>query len=227
MKRTVFSGEVTIEYELTYKRVKNLNLRVGATGGVRVSAPYRTPFERVDEFVSSKSAWIEQASERCRQAAERLHSDLADGAPITVLGEQRTLHIVEGKPRSAELTLQTLTLFVRRQADAAAAYQKWQKEFCTALLTQYTHEIFERMGMPQTAFPTLRFRSMTSRWGSCNKNTGIITFNTRLSEQPYRLIEYVVVHELCHLLRADHSKEFYVLMSRYLPDHAQRHKELK
>jgi len=225
--RRVLVDHGTIEYELTYKRVKNLNLRVGATGEIRVSAPHRTPPERVDAFVRSRSAWIVTATERCRQAAARLHTDLTDGAPITVLGEQRSLHIVEGKPRSAELTPQTLTLFVRRQADAAAAYQKWQKEFCAELLTQYTHEIFDRMGLPQTAFPTLRFRSMTSRWGSCNKNKGTVTFNTRLSEKPYRLIEYVVTHELCHLLRADHSKEYYALLSQYLPDHMQRRRELK
>lgn len=73
--------------------------------------------------------------------------------------------------------------------------------------------------------PLWRHRYMRSQWGSCSR-TGRISLNTHLVKTPHRLIEYVVLHELCHLQHYDHSRRFYALMGRYMPDWQQRRAEL-
>lgn len=75
-------------------------------------------------------------------------------------------------------------------------------------------------------FPVIKFRKMTSRWGSCNANKGIITFNTNLMLAPRECFEYVVWHEFCHFLYQDHSKRFYECLSKVCPDYKQRRKVL-
>ena len=77
------------------------------------------------------------------------------------------------------------------------------------------------------SLPKIKYRKMTSRWGSCHYKKGKIVFNSYLSKVADDLIEYVVVHELCHFIVPDHSKQFYANVERLLPDYKQRRKRLK
>ena len=76
-------------------------------------------------------------------------------------------------------------------------------------------------------FPVIKFRKMVSRWGSCNYVKGIVTFNTALMYAPYECIEYVVYHEFCHFLEANHSKKFYDELEKVCPRHKEYRKILK
>ncbi len=83
---------------------------------------------------------------------------------------------------------------------------------------------FESRGVK---FPIIKFRRMVSRWGSCNYVKGIVTFNTALMYAPHECIEYVVYHEFCHFLQANHSKMFYYELQRVCPGHKEYRKILK
>lgn len=83
---------------------------------------------------------------------------------------------------------------------------------------------FESRGIK---YPTVKFRKMVSRWGSCNYVKGIVTFNTALMYAPFECIEYVVYHEFCHFLEANHSKRFYDELARVCPRHKEYRKILK
>lgn len=76
-------------------------------------------------------------------------------------------------------------------------------------------------------YPTIKFRKMVSRWGSCNYVKGIVTFNTALMYVPYECIEYVVYHEFCHFLQANHSRKFYDELETVCPRHKEYRKILK
>jgi predicted metal-dependent hydrolase len=75
-------------------------------------------------------------------------------------------------------------------------------------------------------FPQIKFRKMTSRWGSCQPQKNILTFNTLLIETPVECIEYVVAHEFTHFLEANHSKNFYNKLEKIMPDWKQRRNKL-
>ena len=82
---------------------------------------------------------------------------------------------------------------------------------------------FEAMGV---AYPEIKLRRMTSRWGSCRPKTGVLTFNTGLIHADEACIEYVVTHEFCHFIHPDHSPAFHALMTRLMPDWRERKKRL-
>ncbi|MBQ8653603.1 MAG: DUF45 domain-containing protein [Clostridia bacterium] len=92
-----------------------------------------------------------------------------------------------------------------------------------ALVARYLPVWQERMGVEASA---LRYRRMVSKWGSCNCRTGVITLNMRLAGQEDALVEYVLVHELCHLLQPNHSPAFYEVLSAMMPDWPARRRRL-
>lgn len=163
-------------YELTRKRVKNINLRVRGDGGVAVSAPRRVPLAQIDAFVAGRAAWIEQA--RARAMAARAE----DARPCAVSREE------------------ALALFTR-VSDAIYPL------FAQALGGQK---------------PLLKVRQMKTRWGVCAPAKRQITLNLRLAEKPRAAVEYVVLHEYAHFVRADHSPAFWAVVERWMPDYKAR-----
>ena len=101
------------------------------------------------------------------------------------------------------------------------------KERCcrkAAELLQRIYPAFAVYGVPE---PTLRFREMRSRWGSCIPSKRVITINTRLALCPEECLEYILIHELCHFLQADHSAKFYAWMDHILPNWREVRKQLR
>lgn len=91
-----------------------------------------------------------------------------------------------------------------------------------AIFTEILDEVYPAFIPYGIARPKLRIRTMKSCWGSCLVNKGIITLNRKLLMQPRECIEYVVVHELCHFIHPNHSKEFYKFMEQFMPDWKER-----
>ena len=91
-----------------------------------------------------------------------------------------------------------------------------------AIFTEILDEVYPAFIPYGIARPKLRVRTMKSCWGSCLVNKGIITLNRKLLMKPRECIEYVVVHELCHFIHPNHSKEFYKFMEQFMPDWKER-----
>ena len=96
--------------------------------------------------------------------------------------------------------------------------ESWQKRLCTEQVTALCRRYVPFFERRIRAFPTLSFRRMRSRWGSCRPQKGALSFNTRLVELPPDCVDYVVVHELAHFLQPNHSAAFYAEVARVLPD---------
>ena len=108
-----------------------------------------------------------------------------------------------------------------------AQREKWLRSQCIEAVSEVFNRVypsFERLGVP---LPEIRFRKMKSRWGSCTPSKKLVTFNTALIHVPLECIELVVVHELCHFLRCDHSPAFHDCMTQLLPDWKARQKRLR
>lgn len=95
------------------------------------------------------------------------------------------------------------------------------------VITDICKKVYPRFESRGIGFPIIKFRRMVSRWGSCNYVKGIVTFNIALMYAPYECIEYVVYHEFCHFLQANHSKRFYDELQKVCPNHKQYRKILK
>lgn len=105
-------------------------------------------------------------------------------------------------------------------------FEAWQKNYCKTVLVEVCQKMYPRFQLYGIEFPEIRFRKMVSRWGSCQPQKKVLTFNTHLVEAPPACVEYVVAHEFTHFLHPNHSKEFYNSLASFMPDWAARKKLL-
>lgn len=226
MKRTILLDGQTVEYTLERKRVKNINLRVRG-GEVFVSAARWVPIAVIERFLQSRADFILGAMERTEKPAAPVW---ADGAPVPYRGKSLRLVLSAGRRSAAELADGELRLTLPRPEDPESvrrAVEKWTRgeseRLCRACCDRLC-PLLRRYGVPD---PEIRVRTMRSLWGNCRPERGIVTFNARLAAVPDACLEYVVAHELCHFLHADHSPAFYAALARLVPDWKARRTELK
>ena len=245
--RTLPDGSIT--YELHRKRVKNMNLRVTASGVVRVSASPRVSLGMIEEFICRHRAFIEKALQNRKDRGG--HPMVPDvDTEIMVMGKM--YRVVLEKPHTVSAYLETPSrakssayavtiaddiLLVRYPSDPevidASKVERMWLDFWKRIgrgfmetLAQQVYGEFQRAGYTVPT-PTVRLRYMTSRWGSCMPFKETITMNTRLLLGPTEFAHYVMVHEFAHFIEANHSSRFYKVMSDVLPNWQQVKVEMK
>ena len=226
MKCTLQRGNVTLEYEFAPKRVKNINLRVRGDGSVTVSAPRWVGKAQVEAFLLERWEWLQAAQNRTKDRAQP-EFIWRQGEVFHLLGQPVVVEHQTGGKAEAQLQNGILTLVVPDAAKAAAVGERWYDAFCRGELARLEETAWHKFAAKGTAKPTLRLRWMTSRWGSCISKQGKITLNKRLFSLPTELAEYVLLHEYCHLLHADHQAGFYALLEEFAPNRKQLDQELK
>jgi predicted metal-dependent hydrolase len=212
---------------LQRKRVKNINLRIQRTGEVHLSAPRRTPLNVIYSFLHKKCSWIEMHRNRLQKLEQEVPHTLTRGEYVNFQGISYELQIHETLGNQGiELSENQLHLFVSPavgQADKQELLTQWyhaqMKQHLPALLDKWQLVI----GVTITK---VSIKRMKSRWGSCHPIKKHIVLNLRLIEKPLICLEYIIVHELVHLLEASHNQRFYALMDHYLPDWQEIKKKL-
>ncbi len=231
MTKTIVLNNQKVNYELNRKNVKNLNLRIKPDGTISVSVNNRISQEKIDLFLIEHSDFIINTLKKYEQLQKNKPKEIefVTGETIKVLGVERTLKVESGSKNTATCDKYFLTLTVKDINDFALkkkVIEKWQKEQATKLVTEICEVMYPYFKNYVSEFPQIKFRKMTSRWGSCQPKSNILTFNTLLIEVPVECIEYVVAHEFTHFLEANHSKAFYNKLEKIMPDWKVRKKKL-
>lgn len=229
--RTVTDAQgESIVYELTRKSVKNVNLRIRPDGSVAVSANRRVTLAFLDDFVRSKAEFIRGAQKKCRERAggERQY---VSGEQIAFRGRRLTLSVVFRQTRQCIVRRVGEVLEMYAPADStpqqrAAAVERWYHREASAYLPELCRRWYPPFEAQGIAYPALRIRKMTSRWGVCQPKNGVVTLSTMLMQVPEEAAEYVVVHEFSHFLVQNHSERFYAAVAAVLPDWKQRRAQL-
>lgn len=225
MKRTISFFGRPIPYELTRKSVKNLNARVRRDGSLLVSVPPCCSDREIEEFLLSHMPRLVRAMDAAASQQALAPPALSEGAVISILGEPITLHLVRGSRRGvreAENALQ-LTLYPHEEEGRyATLLSAYLNDRACRLLDGICQEIYARYFDGCFPYPAVHYRCMVSRWGSCHKSRGVIVLNKRLLYAPMPAVEYVVLHELTHLLHPDHGAGFYAAIARRMPDYRSR-----
>jgi len=232
MKNSVIYNGITIEYELERKTVKNINLRIRRDLSVYVSAGSRVPLKRIEEFILSKAEFILNSREHYRKLSENVSQTkrYIDGEKIIIFGYEYSLKVTEGKSNTATIEGNEIILTVKNTEDyelKKRIIENKKRELCIIKITGICRKVYPEFKKYGIAFPELKFRKMTSKWGICRPTKGILTFNTALSEATVEAIYYVVVHEFTHFLEANHSKKFYDRLEAFMPDWKERKKLLE
>ncbi len=213
-------NDLTLEVEK--KRIKNVYLRiVPPDGTLKISAPLRMSDKEIKLFVLSKLEWINSHRENVMKKSETININYDDGDQIPLWGNfyplivhhNRANKSVQFNGTSIELCMKegAPDSLAHREASMNEFYRKELKEKVPSLIQKWERII----GVQSSAFT---LRDMKSRWGSCNVKTHKICFNLQLAKKPPICLEYVVVHELVHLLEASHNHVFKGYMDLFLPD---------
>lgn len=210
-------GEITVD--VVRKKIKNIHLSVyPPTGAVRVSAPLRTGLPIIRFFLLSKLGWIKKQQQKLQAQDREPPREYLDRESHYVWGKRYLLKVVEADcAPSVSLEHSQMTLTVR----PGATFQKKQdvvEEWHRTLVKEALSELivkWERiLGVSVSACTV---RKMKTRWGSCTTRTGRIRINTDLAKKPPECLEYILVHEMIHLLEPSHNKRFVALMDQYVP----------
>lgn len=214
-----------IEITVERKNIKTIRLRVKPDGAVFVSAPKRAANAQIELFVRNNIGWLraklEEHSERTTDCS------FEDGDKVKLFGEELTLRIVSAKRASVRIEGGELFLSVKEGLGAQEREELIDKLLYKKALERIVPMIAQKYeGKLGVKAASWSYRNMKTRWGSCSTQTGKMRINTKLAAHPPECIEYVVLHELCHLIEANHSARFYVLVEAQMPDWKQRRKRL-
>jgi predicted metal-dependent hydrolase len=206
------------------QRRRTLSLELRADGSVHVAVPRGLRLAEVRRFVESRRAWIDSKRALLSPAAPR-RLPLETGARLPYLGSELTL-IVEQHAKARALCRREQEVLVVRAAHAQSTQhviEAWYRRQALAHAGERVAHFARLVGRAPRA---VTIRAQRTRWGSCSAR-GSISLNWRLMQATPAILDYVVVHELCHLLVPNHSARFWAEVGRVLPDYPERRAALR
>jgi predicted metal-dependent hydrolase len=210
-------GGITVDVVL--KDIKNIHLSVHPPEGrVRISAPKRMSLDTIRVFAISKLGWIKQQQAKLREQERETPREYVERESHYVWGKRYLLSVIESDgPPAIELKHSRMLLRVRPGTEAGkreALVEEWYRERIKRAVPPLLDRWQPLLGVSVERFFVQR---MKTRWGSCNHKARTIRLNTELAKKPPECLEYIVVHEMVHLLEPTHNARFVALMDRFMP----------
>lgn len=211
-------GSKEIVFELEYQERKSLGITVHPDRKVTVKAPAEAPLEKVLEKVRKRAPWIlKQQSYFLSFEPLSPPRKYISGESHLYLGRQYRLKVYESPKEEVKLKRGFLEVYTTDRSKAKKLVQEWYREHAEVKFREIAGKWTERFKKYDVAPSVLAVKWMDKRWGSCTPK-GKIILNIELMKAPKGCIEYVVVHELCHLVHHNHSTAFFELQTREMPD---------
>jgi hypothetical protein len=205
--------------DVIHKDIKNVHLSVyPPTGEVRISAPLHMEVDTIRVFAISKLGWIKKQQTKLREQERETPREFLDRESHYCWGKRYLLKVVEksAAPR-VELKHSTMLLSVRPKADANKKqsvvddwYRRQLKEAISSLINKWERHL-------GVTVERIIVRKMKTKWGSCVPESKTIRINLELAKKPTECLEYIVVHEMVHLLEPTHNGNFVALMDQFMP----------
>lgn len=226
------NGEI-LPFDFIRSARKTIGLYVHRNGSVQVRAPLRVPLAHIHLFLRERWDWLMLQRSRFLEEPAPAPVVYADGESFLHMGSPLLLRVSLSSRNQARRLGDELHVAItpERHADPdglPGVIELWQRREARRvfpLRLAFCHEAMKSLHLP---FPELKIRKMRSRWGSCTRSR-VITLNLELIRMPPECIDYVITHELCHLVEFNHGSRFYALQERFLPDwkvHKQKLEEL-
>ncbi|MDR1510204.1 MAG: M48 family metallopeptidase [Synergistaceae bacterium] len=207
-----------IQIEVCKKDIKNMHLYVKPpNGNVTVSTPLSMSDEAIERFVRIKIRWIKKQAAKFDNQPRQSEREYVSGETLYVWGKQHYLQTEYGNKNSLILSGDKAVLTVRKESTAKQR-ENFVREWYRELLKTETAGMLPKWekitGLKAAGWQT---KYMTTHWGTCNTKTGKIWLNLQLSKKTPECLEYVILHELIHLVEKKHNERFVSLMDKYMP----------
>ena len=199
------------------KKIKNMYLRVvPPEGTIKISAPYFVDDDKIIEFVNAKMDWILAKQKQIANMEYVPELKYVNGEKHYLWAEEYTLQLIANNIKTAFVKENTLYLPVSKRSKMKNR-QKTLEDFYRLELQKEISNIYDKCTAKVGRKPSeIKIRKMKN-WGNCKQN-GVITLNLNLAKKPKICLEYVLIHELCHLIEFNHSKKFKMLMDKNCPN---------
>ena len=217
---------ITISIEKT--RNKNMYLRVRKDGSLLCSVPYGTSEKIIQSFIESRANWIKKTQKVIQKRNEM--NAISEENEIYILGQKKYIVIAYSRRTTIEETEEAIYFLTPKykQVSQDKLVKKYIQQKMLELIEINRSNWDEKICKSnRLQLPDIKLRDMKSRWGVCFPNKHSITLSTRLIHYPVECFEYVLLHEYAHFLVPNHSKEFYEVIEKYMPDYKERIKKMR
>lgn len=218
-----YNGQI-IEYRLNRRAKRNVNFRIKENGEIYISAPRYVSKQELEKMISKRADWLIEAQNKViSKTHNKIEKTIKNGSITFFNGKQYQIKITPSISNDVSFYENIITIKIKSKYFENDEYinkffKTWLKEYeyylCDKLIDKYI-ELFKKYKLKK---PDLTIREMTSRWGSCIPVKNKITINQKLIYFPFSCLEYVVLHEVSHLIEPNHSPKFYALIENIMPD---------
>jgi len=219
-----------IEVKIIRKRIRNAYIKINPSGEVFVTAPKLYPAMLIKSFLNRKLGWIKKRQAAALARPAKIKNLFVSGEHIELCGKRYLLNVFHAKKRSAVVNFDCVDLYAKPQ-DGLAVKQKvinhFYKEQLEKVAGTFVNKWLIEMPVGAAGPVEIAFKTMKSKWGSCNIRSRKITLNTELAKKTLRCAEYVCAHEVLHLKERNHNKNFHTFMKQAFPDWKSLEEELK
>jgi predicted metal-dependent hydrolase len=218
MNEQILLGEIALD--VVKKDIKNIHLSVyPPTGAVRIAAPLRMNLDTIRIFAISKLGWIKKQRQKLQEQERETPREYLDRESHYFQGKRYLLKVIEKDAvPSVALKHSTIVLFVRPGADDAkkqSVVEEWYRQQLKELMQPMIAQWERKLGVKVEQF---NVRKMKTKWGTCSPAEHTIRINLELAKKPPACLEYIVVHEMIHLLEPTHNNRFLALMNQIMPN---------
>ena len=220
--------------EVTYKKIKNLSIRIVPPQGlIRISAPYWLSPKKVEQFIEERSQWIEIHRSQFQTLISISEYQYLSGETHYFLGNPYILKVLEEERNQTHVSLNENQLLLKvprsktknqlNRTQREKELENWYRKHLYKEAFTYVKQYQVMLGVQ---VQTLRIKKMKTRWGTCNPTDKRVWLNLELIYRSSKCLEYVVLHELCHLIEASHNHKFKTLLNTYMPKWKEYEREL-
>jgi len=219
--QTIHFGKEAFKVSIGFEERRKLKIVVHPDLRIEVKAPLGKDISDVINKIKSRSRWIIKQHDYFRRFIPRLpERRYVSGETFYYLGRQYRLKIKKDMNNSVKLKGRFLWVYAVDCSDTERIKQQvihWYKQHAKCYFEKRLQVCYKRIKVHRVVLPHIKLRNMKKRWGSCTNNSSII-LNTELIKAPVHCVDYVIIHELCHLRFPKHDTNFYRLLSLLVPD---------
>ena len=227
MNGEIIYGTISIPYTVKFSNRKTLGITVTPDEEVFLNAPFGASQSQIEEKLRKRAGWIVKQQSYFRSFGKSTpKKKFISGESHYYLGKQYMLRVTEGKPSSARYKGRYFEVICAPKSKAAELMKEWYRERAKIKFSEIAEPIRQRFKKYGVEPSSIYIQSMSNRWGSCTPK-GKIILNIELIKAHKPCIEYVITHELCHLVHRDHTKAFFELLKTEMPDWERWKKKLE
>lgn len=215
-----------MEYTITRKKIKNFIIRIYPDKSIKISVPIKASTKEIEKFILSKKEWMEKTLLKIQKRVEGKEAENNEKEFIKIFGKKYRKKIVLAAENKIKFLENTVIIYILKNDKIFV--EKVLREYKTKILAKLLEEYIEKYSkLLNTKVSFYTIKKLKATWGIYHKRKNYISFNLDLVHKEKKSVEYVVLHEMCHIFHLNHQKGFWDLVEKHMPNYKEYMKRLK